>query len=61
MRRYLGFMTAIMAIALATAIWAKPGAVATTDGFAQSRTGISPYEMMSNAKGLPITQVADYF
>jgi len=60
--RHLGFAAAIAVIALGTVIWARSGAVVTTDGIAQSRSvGISPYEMMSNAKDLPVQEIADYY
>ena len=32
-----------------------------TDGIAQSRTGISPTEMMFNVKDLPVQEISDYF
>ena len=61
MRKYLGFVAAVAAIALGMAFWAKSGAVVATDGVAQSRTGISPSEMMSNVKDLPVQQITDYY
>jgi hypothetical protein len=61
MRKFLGFATVVAALALGTAIWAKSGPGVTTDGIAQARIGISPHEMMSNAKNLPVQEIADYF
>ena len=58
---YLGLASAAAAIALATAIWAKSGAVVATDGIARSRSGISPYEMMSNTKDLPVQPIEGYY
>jgi hypothetical protein len=61
MRKFLGFAAVVAALALGTAIWAKSGSGITTDGIAQPRTEISLYEMMSNAKNLPVQEIADYF
>jgi len=61
MRKYLALVTAVAAIALGAALWAKSAAVVATDGIAQSRTGISPYEMMRNTKELPQQQITDYY
>jgi hypothetical protein len=62
MRKYLSVAVAVAAIALGTVIWAKSsGQVVTTDGIAQPRGGISPYEMMRNAKDLPAQQIDSYY
>jgi hypothetical protein len=61
MRKYLTFVTAVAAIALGAALWAKSAAVVATDGMAQPQTGISPYEMMRNTKELPQQQITDYY
>ena len=61
MRKYLGLSAAIAAVALGTVIWAKSGVVVTTEGVAGSRTGISPYEMMSGAKELPVQQIDSFY
>jgi hypothetical protein len=61
MRKYLALVTAVAAIALGAALWAKSAAVVATDGIAQSRTGISPYEMMRNTKELPQQHITDYY
>jgi hypothetical protein len=61
MRKYLGYGAAVAAVALGIVIWAKSGVVVTTEGIAQSKTGISPYEMMSNAKDLPVQQIEGYY
>ena len=59
--KYLGLASAVAAMALGAAIWAKSGAVVATDGIARSRAGISPYEMMSNVKDLPVQQIESYY
>jgi hypothetical protein len=61
LHKYLGLASAVAAIALGAAIWAKSGAVVTTDGIARSQTGISPYEMMSNVRDLPVQQIEGYY
>ena len=59
--KYLGLASAVAAMALGAAIWAKSGAVVATDGIARSRSGISPYEMMSNTKDLPVQPIESYY
>jgi hypothetical protein len=54
-------VAAVVAVALGTVLWAKSGPVVATDGIAQPRSGISPYEMMSNAKDLPVQQIESYY
>ena len=61
MRKYLALVTAVAAIALGAAFWAKSAAVVATDGIAQSRTRISPYEMMRNTKEQPQQHITDSY
>ena len=61
MRKYLALVTAVAAIALGAAFWARSAAVVATDGLAPSQTGISPYEMMRNTKELPQQHITDYY
>jgi hypothetical protein len=61
MRKYLGFGATVAFVALGIIIWAKSGVVATTNGVAQSRSAIVPYEMMLNAKDLPVQRITDFY
>jgi hypothetical protein len=54
MRRYLGFV-AFAVMALTMMVWAKSGGVSTAD--VRPGASISPYDIMSASKDLPIQQV----
>jgi hypothetical protein len=55
MRKYIGFGVAVAVAALTMAVWAKSGGIATSD--VGSSAAISPHEMMSKSKDLPVQQV----
>jgi hypothetical protein len=59
MRRYLGLAIVVAAIALGFGLWARSGVIPTSAETARSSSGISPYEMMSGAKDLPVQHVQD--
>jgi hypothetical protein len=54
MRRYLGFV-AFAVMALTMMVWAKSGGVSTAD--VRPGASISPYDIMSASKNLPVQQV----
>ena len=55
MRRYLGFAVAVAVMAVTMIVWAKSGGVSTAD--IRSGASISPYDIMSASKDLPVQQV----
>jgi hypothetical protein len=58
MRRYLGFAAIAGVIALAIVFWAKSSVVAT-NADVRSSAAISPYDIMTSSKNLPVQQVQD--
>jgi hypothetical protein len=57
MRRYLGLGVAGVIVALGLVLWAKSSVVETNADVVRSSAGISPYEIMTNSKDLPVQQV----
>jgi hypothetical protein len=57
MRRYLGLGVAGVIVALGIVLWAKSSVVETNADVVRSSVGISPYEIMTNSKDLPVEHV----
>jgi hypothetical protein len=57
MRRYVGFAAVIAAMALSLVVWKRSSAVVTSTDAVRSNTGISPYEIMSGSKNLPVQHI----
>jgi hypothetical protein len=58
MRRYLGFAAIAAVVALGIVFWAKSSVVAT-NADVRASAAISPYDIMTNSKNLPVHQVQD--
>jgi hypothetical protein len=59
MRRYVGFAAVIAAIALSFVVWSRSSTVGTSTDIVRSSAGISPYEIMSGSKNLPVQHIED--
>jgi hypothetical protein len=59
MRRYVGVAVAVAAVALGLILWSNSSVIPTNAEVARSSSGISPYDMMSGAKNLPVQRVQD--
>jgi hypothetical protein len=59
MRKYVGFAVVAAIAALGIVFWAKSSVVATNADVVRASAGISPYEIMTNSKNLPVHQVQD--
>jgi hypothetical protein len=57
MRRYLGLGVAGVIVALGLVLWAKSSVVETNADVVRSSAGITPYEIMTHSKDLPVQQV----
>jgi hypothetical protein len=57
MRKYVGFGAVVAVVALGIVFWAKSSAVETNADVARSSVGISPHEIMSNSKDLPVQHI----
>jgi hypothetical protein len=57
MRKYVGFGAVAAVVALGIVFWAKSSVVVTNAGVARSSAGISPHEIMSNSKDLPVQHI----
>jgi hypothetical protein len=57
MRRYVGFGVVIAVVALGIVFWAKSSVVETNANVVRSSAGISPYEIMTNSKNLPVQHI----
>ena len=57
MRRYIGFAAVIAAMALSLVVWARSSAVVTSTDVVRSSAGISPNEIMSGSKNLPVQHI----
>ncbi len=55
MRKYIGFGVVVIVLALTMIVLAKSGGVTSTDF--RSSASVSPHDMMSNSKDLPVQQV----
>ena len=56
MRRYLGSAAVAAAVALGIVFWAKSSVVAT-NADVRSSAAISPYDIMTNSKNLPVQHI----
>jgi hypothetical protein len=56
MRRYLGSAAVAAAVALGIVFWAK-SSVVTTNADVRSSAAISPYDIMTNSKNLPVQHI----
>jgi hypothetical protein len=52
MREYLALGFAVVLLALTMIVWAKSGGMPSTNS--RSSASMSPHEMMSNSKDLPV-------
>jgi hypothetical protein len=59
MRKYVGFCVFVAVVALGMVFWAKSSVVETNAEVARSSTGISPHEIMSNSRNLPVQHIED--
>ena len=60
MRRYLGFAVAAVAVlALTMIVWAKSSGVTSSD--VRSSASISPHDIMSKSKDLPVQQIDNLY
>jgi hypothetical protein len=57
MPRYVGFAAVVAAMALAMVLWARSGVEVTNADVVRSSAGISPYEIMTNSKNLPVRHI----
>jgi hypothetical protein len=57
MSRYVGFAAVVAAMALAMVLWARSGVEVTNADVVRSSAGISPYEIMTNSKNLPVRHI----
>ena len=57
MRKYVGFGVIGAALALGIVFWAKSSIVTTNADVVRSSAGISPHEIMSNSKNLPVHHI----
>jgi hypothetical protein len=57
MRRYLGLGVVGVIVALGIVLWAKSSVVETNADVVRSSAGISPYEIMTNSKDLPVQHI----
>jgi hypothetical protein len=57
MPRYVSFAAVVAAMALAMVLWARSGVEVTNADVVRSSAGISPYEIMTNSKNLPVRHI----
>jgi hypothetical protein len=57
MRKYVGFAAIAAVMALGIVFWARSSVVVTNADVARSSVGISPHEIMSNSKNLPVQHI----
>jgi len=57
MPRYVSFAAVVAAMALAMVLWARSGVEVTNADVVRSSAGISPYEIMTNSKNLPVQRI----
>jgi hypothetical protein len=57
MRKYVGFSVIVAVMALAMAFWARSSVDVTNADVVRSSAGISPYDIMSNSKDLPVQHI----
>jgi hypothetical protein len=57
MRRYLGLGVLIAVATLAILLWSKSSIEVTNAKAVRASAGISPHEIMSNSKNLPVEHV----
>jgi hypothetical protein len=57
MRKYVGFSVIVAVMALAMVFWARSTVVETNADVVRSSAGISPYDIMSNSKDLPVHHI----
>ena len=54
MRKYLGFGVVFVILAVTMIVWAKSSSVTNSDF--RSTASVSPHDIMSNSKDLPVQQ-----
>jgi hypothetical protein len=59
MRKYVGFGVVVAVVALGLVLWANSSVVETNADVVRSSSGISPYEIMSNSKNIPVQHIED--
>jgi hypothetical protein len=59
MRRFLRLGIVFVVVALAFVVWARSGVVETSADVVRSPAGISPYDIMTGSKNLPVQHVDD--
>jgi hypothetical protein len=59
MRRYLGFGVVVVILALTVIVWAKSSGVTSSDF--RSSASVSPHDIMSKSKDLPVQQIDNLY
>ena len=59
MRKHAGFAVAALVLALGVVVWAKSNVIATNADVIRPSAAISPFELMSNSKNLPVETFED--
>jgi hypothetical protein len=59
MRKYLGFGVVFVILALTMIVWAKSSGVTSSDF--RSSAGVSPHDIMSKSKDLPVQQIDNLY
>jgi len=59
MRKCVGFGVVVAVVALGLVLWANSSVVETNADVVRSSSGISPYEIMSNSKNIPVQHIED--
>jgi hypothetical protein len=59
MRKYLGFGVAVVILAVTMIVWAKSSGVTSSDS--RSSASVSPHDIMSNSKDLPVQQIDNLY
>jgi hypothetical protein len=58
-RKYVGFGVVVAVVALGLVLWANSSVVETNADVVRSSSGISPHEIMSNSKNIPVQHIED--
>ena len=59
MRKYLGFGVAVVILAVTMIVWAKSSGVTSSDF--RSSASVSPHDIMSNSKDLPVQLIDNLY
>jgi hypothetical protein len=57
MRKFVGWGIVVAVVALGIVFWTKSSVVVTNADVARSSAGISPHEIMSDSKNLPVQHI----